>query len=1215
MKKSKIGKLAALFAAGALLFNGFFMSCSSDDDGGNETETPSNGNNDDSGNTGDDTSDEDSSTTSLYRYGASSDADFSEGVLTAFDNDTQTLSFYGSSGGSASLKPYLMYYPTKLDQESGSYVFQAKVNASDLTGRVGIGLVGVKSSYVADGYAFLTASQKIRYGKSYSLDTGCTNNGQGFDSSTGLTDAKVTVDTDYIFRITVESGAVTFEILDSEGAATLASKASKFSTYFTTDDSVYFALGCISGSTSYASCSDIKATVDGTQYSIDTIENIPDMSSLTLSSTEAEVNKGATSTEITYTALDKSGNESEVTVESADTGIATVSAADKTITINGIASGSTTITVTNASNTALSETISVAVLAFNDTDPAYSGISFYPANGAAAAFEDGELKIAGFDSKPTIVIGGSVKIYDSDGNLADSISFEDETQTVWSGVTLNVKDQLVRATDNALYITPHIGALEYGKTYYVAISDGFVEGTIGGTTFEGLTNNASNTQWKFTVRSQPSVSTSITVNNDESATSQDFRTVQGALLAIGSNSGTYTVTIEPGTYYEDLYFAGSATVVLSGNSSKDYSTGDDGDVIISYTNANCINSAEKTRNVLSVISGNFVLQNLEIVNSFDRAVYGTADGQAEAVGFATGSKGTLAAYNCSFKSHQDTIRTSGKAWFYKCYIEGDTDFIWMEYDGIVLLAEECNIKSVYDKNAANPTAYITAPRMTTADSVGKGLVVYNSAVTVEENETSYLGRTPWESGYYSQAAFINTTLTGKGTINADWYNASISDNIEDKYVGWKIYNVTNNGTAVSSAANAAVITDTDFISDEYSGRETILNRMFSVSGTSFAKDSSKYWDVATLISDMGWTVTEDTSSSTLDDEEEDDSVTVTWDWTSNGVTQSSDGSSYSTSSITSGYIKGDNDDIVAIAEGGQFKVNSGYGHWNSGATMQIPVSEGSVVSVTVWDYTYAKNNFRLGGKALTDISDDETSDTASYTAEKAGYVTLKAVADSSYIKKISVNGLISTDDFSIDVVDFSSETAEIENGSDSLGLTAVAASTTSSDTSVVTVESVSDNVITIKSVSAGTAIITVGDGTNTATIFVTVGDYGAIQTTITKYTSSTSIDTSTKITFGSNGNYKTVANFDVSNVQISDNGGDNSQIKNGYISFDVLAGAVIAIESYSGYTSYTFSDGSTTSETQTGTTYSYTATSDCTIIITPVSSNNYFYSITVAYTE
>ena len=32
MKKSKIGKLAALLAAGALLFNGFFMSCAAGDE-------------------------------------------------------------------------------------------------------------------------------------------------------------------------------------------------------------------------------------------------------------------------------------------------------------------------------------------------------------------------------------------------------------------------------------------------------------------------------------------------------------------------------------------------------------------------------------------------------------------------------------------------------------------------------------------------------------------------------------------------------------------------------------------------------------------------------------------------------------------------------------------------------------------------------------------------------------------------------------------------------------------------------------------------------------------------------------------------------------------------------------------------------------------------------------------------------------------------------
>ena len=83
--------------------------------------------------------------------------------------------------------------------------------------------------------------------------------------------------------------------------------------------------------------------------------------------------------------------------------------------------------------------------------------------------------------------------------------------------------------------------------------------------------------------------------------------------------------------------------------------------------------------------------------------------QAEAIGFD--STGTLSAYNCSFKSHQDTIRTSSKCWFYKCYVEGDVDFIWSERTGRVALFENCKIKSIYDSNTSYHQSFICAPRM------------------------------------------------------------------------------------------------------------------------------------------------------------------------------------------------------------------------------------------------------------------------------------------------------------------------------------------------------------------------------------------------------------------------------------------------------------------------------------------------------------------------
>ena len=109
------------------------------------------------------------------------------------------------------------------------------------------------------------------------------------------------------------------------------------------------------------------------------------------------------------------------------------------------------------------------------------------------------------------------------------------------------------------------------------------------------------------------------------------------------------------------------------------------------------------------------------------------------------------------------------------------------------------------------------------------------------------------------------------------------------------------------------------------------------------------------------------------------------------------------------------------------------------------------------------------------------------------------------------------------------------------------------------------------------------------------------------------IDDNTTIQFGSEGNYKSVEGLDISSIEIRDNGGNNSQIKNGAMTFSVKAGATVTVNGYPNYTSYTFGDGNTTSTEITDATYTYTAAEDVDITITPVSGNNYFYSIVISY--
>ena len=94
---------------------------------------------------------------------------------------------------------------------------------------------------------------------------------------------------------------------------------------------------------------------------------------------------------------------------------------------------------------------------------------------------------------------------------------------------------------------------------------------------------------------------------------------------------------------------------------------------------------------------------------------------------------------------------------------------------------------------------------------------------------------------------------------------------------------------------------------------------------------------------------------------------------------------------------------------------------------------------------------------------------------------------------------------------------------------------------------------------------------------------------------------------------KKYVEFNDACIEIRDNGGNNSQIKNGVLTFCVKAGATVTVNGYPSYTSYTFGDGTTTTAEITEATYTYTATEDVMITITPVSGNNYFYSIVITY--
>ncbi|MDE7392296.1 MAG: hypothetical protein K2M90_07570, partial [Treponemataceae bacterium] len=147
------------------------------------------------------------------------------------------------------------------------------------------------------------------------------------------------------------------------------------------------------------------------------------------------------------------------------------------------------------------------------------------------------------------------------------------------------------------------------------------------------------------------------------------------------------------------------------------------------------------------------------------------------------------------------------------------------------------------------------------------------------------------------------------------------------------------------------------------------------------------------------------------------------------------------------------------------------------ATKTTTYSTGKVDSETVpvnADITY-------NGATVADGKVDTTSEgtltiTASYTVDEQTY-TSEAVT-------LEVTGA------------FAEQTAEVANNEDTLGLTATEVSSANTDIATAKIE---DSKIVITSKSKGNTTITAGDGTNTATIDVTVKANGGIETKLHKY--------------------------------------------------------------------------------------------------------------------
>ncbi len=777
--------------------------CSNGDDGGNQQEKATN------------------VTTHLVKFNADS---------TEWAAEKMVIKGSASSGG----KEGYLVLNHRINIASEDVTIEADVVFSSLSGHVGLGFISVDGAE-RKGYSMLTG-QNI---KNVSATLG--GGGNGLTPSVNWA-----IGTTYHFKAAYtaanntekgSSNCIVYTVYDASGAE-LGTNTTPL--YYSANDIVYPALG---GTTAEnASYSNIKMSVGGVSYTFNGLDGQTALAALatSVSSLRLLLNKEGT---FTYTCL-ADGATVPVSLEY-DASILEVKDDGKgTVTVKGIApTTSTTIKVINTKATYIAAIITVVVEDFSANDAYGALTTVYPANGATAAYEDGELRIT-FDSAPTLSATGSISIYDTDGNWVDTIKASDETLTVPSGKNkaqnkINVKDQLIRVEGNSVYFTPHYGLFEAGKTYFVAIPKSVITAKLNTKDFDGLALNKDNPSWKFTVRAEHTASPTMTVDGSESSTA-DFRTIHGALLAIGASEGDYTINIAPGTYRELVHFNQKANITLAGTGANARGT----DTIIQWTNLNKWNGSMDTRSVVYFgdETGNVVIKNLTIRNTTDRSKVGTADTQAEALYYKAANK--LAVYNATLKSYQDTICTKGASWFYDCYIEGDTDFIWGYSD--VALFEKCELVCLRDAAKSSNADILFVSRCGTKSKakLGKGFVLLNSTVKVNDGVEAFLGRNAGSGDFYDQIAVVNTAFTkeGSGVVSTDlWSDAKTYDYIDGKEdkVGLKIYNLTGDIDVSKKIDHIGTISAADYAL-EFNGRRAILNRVYVKEDNTYASGSK--WD-------------------------------------------------------------------------------------------------------------------------------------------------------------------------------------------------------------------------------------------------------------------------------------------------------------------------------------------------------------------------------------
>ena len=248
----------------------------------------------------------------------------------------------------------------------------------------------------------------------------------------------------------------------------------------------------------------------------------------------------------------------------------------------------------------------------------------------------------------------------------------------------------------------------------------------------------------------------------------DFKTIQEAFNAIGNNSDKRTVVyVKEGVYKEKLFLDSNKRNVqlLSDDKFKTIITYDDhagklgpnGDTINTRTSWTFLNKSD-----------NFLAYNITFQNDA-----GFAAGQAVAVE-SDGDKATF--MDCRFIGNQDVLflnNEKSRQYFWKCYIEGTTDFI---FGSATAWFDSCEI---YSKKNSHITA------ASTPQNKEWGFVFNACKLTGDTSlQNVSLGR-PWRP--YAAVVYINCYI-GPHIKPEGWSNWNNTENYKTtRYAEYKNY--------------------------------------------------------------------------------------------------------------------------------------------------------------------------------------------------------------------------------------------------------------------------------------------------------------------------------------------------------------------------------------------------------------------------------------------